>query len=735
MRPRGLGVARAGPGRAKPPTTNDRVANHVAVHRSTGVLHARVSHPGGRCVILCGLDRLWHLTPGTDLGRLVFVPSVTKSFRSGSCYVAGVLSVAAALSMFVVGEGAAAVNLLPNGTFDTTASGSLTGWKATHAKATLVAGEGGTGHAAQVAYTTGSSYQFAASPRPVQNGVAGAAYIATGDIRSDNPGKSVCLLLTEVTPGGATAGSATRCTIAGSSWGPLTSVSYTLRASGDSLAYVIRQKAASSGDAFQLDNLALSVAATDTAPPSQPANFATTAATPTSISTDWSASSDNVAVAGYYLSVGANRIASTTGTTYTFSGLSCGTSYALGVAAYDAAGNVSSPAQITASTAVCTTTVPAPSLRSQILNGTVTSATVAGFTFTDAQTGVTFACSVDGSSLTPCTSPDNVSGLADGPHSFAVQATDTAGDVSTSTSVSWSVSQPIVADPCGQPVSAPLTYQHVIVIVFENENLTDIIGGAQTPFTTQLADECGLATQDFAVARPSLPNYIALTSGSTQGITDDAPPKTHPLAAENIFDQVANAGSAWREYSSMMPTNCDPTNDPAAPNSYYVVHHEPAQYYTDLATSCPGSSVPLGTTTAGALSADLANNTLPALAWIGPSDDGGDTTLGGEVDPLLGDAFLRDWIAQITSSTAYQSGTTAILITWDEGDFNHASSDPAYQNVPLIAVAPSIPTGATTSVTMNHYAVLRAAESMLGLPYLGSAGDPPTPDLRTLLGF
>jgi hypothetical protein len=137
----------------------------------------------------------------------------------------------------------------------------------------------------------------------------------------------------------------------------------------------------------------------------------------------------------------------------------------------------------------------------------------------------------------------------------------------------------------------------------------------------------------------------------------------------------------------------------------------------------------------GAVNADLANDTLPALSWIGPSDDGGDTALGGEVDPVLGDAFLRDWVAEITSSTAYHSGTTAILITWDEGDFTHASGDPAYQNVPLIAVAPSIATGTATSVPMNHYAVLRAAESMLGLPPLGAAGDPTTPDLRTLLGF
>jgi chitodextrinase len=639
---------------------------------------------------------------------------------------------ALALAIGCASAGADTANLLPNGGFD---SGSLSGWKTAHAKATLVPGEGGSGYAVQVSYTSGSFYQLAASPGPVQGGTAGVTYAAGGDLRSDAPGRSVCLVLTEVTPSGATAGSAKRCTTATSAWSPMTAFSYTLKASGDSFGYAIRQSSPTPGDSFQVDNLALAVASTDTAPPSAPTGFTAGTTSETSIATTWTASTDNVGVAGYRLYLGATQVATTTGTTYTFTGLACGTAYQLGVSAYDASGNTSAPAQMNVQTAACTAPPPQPTLRSQIQTGTVTSATVAGFTFSDAQAGVTFACSVDGSAFAPCTSPDNVSGLGTGPHTFAVQASDASGNVSPPGSLAWTVSQPGVADPCGQASAPPATYQHVIVIVFENENLSDIVGGPQTPFTTQLAQQCGLATQDFAVARPSLPNYIALTSGSTQGITDDAPPSKHPLAVDNVFHQVQAAGSSWREYSSMMPTPCDATNDLPAPNSYYTVHHEPAPYYTDLAQSCPGSAIPLGTTTAGALASDLANNTLPALAWIGPSDDGGDTALGGEVDPTLGDFFLRDWIGLITSSAAYQAGTTAIVITWDEGDFKHASTNASYQNVPLIVVAPSVAPGATTAVTMNHYAVLRAVESMLGLPLLGAAADPSTPDLRALLGF
>ena len=80
-------------------------------------------------------------------------------------------------------------------------------------------------------------------------------------------------------------------------------------------------------------------------------------------------------------------------------------------------------------------------------------------------------------------------------------------------------------------------------------------------------------------------------------------------------------------------------------------------YYTDLVSTCAIWAEPLGTTSNGALANDLAANTLPSLASGRLADDGGDFALGGEVDPALGDPFLRDWIYQIVSSAAYQSGT------------------------------------------------------------------------------
>jgi hypothetical protein len=91
----------------------------------------------------------------------------------------------------------------------------------------------------------------------------------------------------------------------------------------------------------------------DTQPPSAPQALAATGATQTSISVSWSASTDNVGVAGYTLYRGGVKVGSTGATSYTFGGLSCGTNYTLAVEAHDAKGNRSAASQITASSTAC----------------------------------------------------------------------------------------------------------------------------------------------------------------------------------------------------------------------------------------------------------------------------------------------------------------------------------------------------------------------------------------------
>jgi beta-glucanase (GH16 family) len=100
---------------------------------------------------------------------------------------------------------------------------------------------------------------------------------------------------------------------------------------------------------------------TDTTAPSTPTGLSASSITPTGMTVSWTASKDDVAVAGYEVFRGSTRVDTTTGTSYTLTGLSCGTTYTLYVDAFDAASNTSAKASVTATTAACpTTSEPAP---------------------------------------------------------------------------------------------------------------------------------------------------------------------------------------------------------------------------------------------------------------------------------------------------------------------------------------------------------------------------------------
>jgi chitodextrinase len=93
--------------------------------------------------------------------------------------------------------------------------------------------------------------------------------------------------------------------------------------------------------------------AADIAPPSAPTLFAATGATTTSISVAWSPATDDSGVAGYGLYASGTLNGTTGSGSYTFTGLTCGTTYTLAVDAYDPAGNRSAQAPLSAATSDC----------------------------------------------------------------------------------------------------------------------------------------------------------------------------------------------------------------------------------------------------------------------------------------------------------------------------------------------------------------------------------------------
>src|SRR5207302_251202 len=145
----------------------------------------------------------------------------------------------------------------PNGDFEGSGSGSLSGWAAINSTLSL-ANDGYTGswagRAALAAST--SSFGFDASPRPVNPTLAGVQYSATGEVRSDTPGRTMCIHLIEYVAG-SQVGSAKSCTKTASGWSPIPVASYTTLSNGGTLRYEVTQGGATAGDSFEVDALSL----------------------------------------------------------------------------------------------------------------------------------------------------------------------------------------------------------------------------------------------------------------------------------------------------------------------------------------------------------------------------------------------------------------------------------------------------------------------------------------------
>lgn len=301
----------------------------------------------------------------------------------------------------------------------------------------------------------------------------------------------------------------------------------------------------------------------------------------------------------------------------------------------------------------------------------------------------------------------------------------------SSTGARGSAARPRPGKLCGAHGHRRARYRHVLWITFENQSTSQIIGNGHLPYVNSLAQRCGLATRFFAEAHPSLPNYIAMTSGGTQGVTGDS---TGPLSADNVYAQVGRSGRQWRHYAFGMPRNCDHNDSPSSSNAIYTAHHQSAIYYRDIARQCahwdvgvgpPNEVVDPNDVRHGPLARALKHNSLPAFATIEPTDDGGNSSAGGEVDPVRGDAFLARWIPRIAASRDYRRGEIVIFITWDEpGNFgSSAVSSP----IPTLVIAPSVPAGARVGTRFDHYSMLRTTEELLGLrPFLGAAKSAPS---------
>jgi len=275
---------------------------------------------------------------------------------------------------------------------------------------------------------------------------------------------------------------------------------------------------------------------------------------------------------------------------------------------------------------------------------------------------------------------------------------------------------PPTPTPAATPLPTPTpigsgtlpNFSHVFLIVMENEESTGIMGNNAAAYINALATGHGLATQYFAVSHPSLPNYLALTAGSTFGIASDC--TGCYVNATNIADQVESSGRSWKGYLESMPSSC------YVGDAYpYMQKHNPFIYYNDVRTNparCAEHVVPFTQ-----LSTDLVNGTVPNLAWITPNmcNDMHDCSIA------TGDAWLANVVPGILASSAFQNGGV-LFITWDEGESSAGCCGNATGGqVATLVIAPNGIAGLRSTIAETHYSLLRTIEDAWGLSALGQA--------------
>jgi hypothetical protein len=263
------------------------------------------------------------------------------------------------------------------------------------------------------------------------------------------------------------------------------------------------------------------------------------------------------------------------------------------------------------------------------------------------------------------------------------------------------------SNPPAPPVGRLPKFSHVYVIIFENKEYSDIVGSSNAPYINSLIARYGLSTNFYAERHPSEPNYIALTSGGTQGITDDG---VYDLNVNNLFDQVNASGRTWHAYQQGYPGDCftgsssSAVVDGVGKSGAYARRHDPAISYMSISGNAAKCA---NITNLASFDPAAANFEFITPNMINDMHDG---TIAD------GDNFLKAFLPKITGSAAFAN--SVVFVTFDEGTTNVGGGG----HIVTLAITPNMAPGYKATAAYTHYSMLRTVEEAWGLPHLGSAG-------------
>jgi len=210
------------------------------------------------------------------------------------------------------------------------------------------------------------------------------------------------------------------------------------------------------------------------------------------------------------------------------------------------------------------------------------------------------------------------------------------------------------------------------------------------PYLNGLASQYGLATQYFANAHPSFPDYLVLTTGLTETFDDNF---TGKIKDDNVVRELVKVGKSWKSYSESIPSKGYIGPD----SNLYARRHNPFTYLSDVQDDSAQAANIVPFTQ---FATDLTNDALPQYSFIEPNliNDAHDGSLA------KADDWLKTNIAPLIASPSFQSGGL-LIITFDEGnqaDINHGGGQ-----VPTLIIASNVKPGFQSQTSYQHQSTLR----------------------------
>ena len=238
---------------------------------------------------------------------------------------------------------------------------------------------------------------------------------------------------------------------------------------------------------------------------------------------------------------------------------------------------------------------------------------------------------------------------------------------------------------------------HVVVVIEENRDYSQILEMRYSnSYIHALARRGVLFTQSHGVAHPSQPNYLALFSGSTQGLTSNSCP--HTFDGDNLASSLIAGGFSFASYSESLPA----VGDPVCASGAYQRKHNPVANWQ-------GTRLPAGMNMRFAdFPGDFSK--LPTVSFVIP--DQSNDMHDGSFEQA--DEWLERHIAPYVEWAMKHN--SLLILTWDEGGYRGDNQ------VVTILVGPMVKPG-RSSQRIDHYSVLRTLLDFYGLPAIGASRD------------